>query len=266
MQTFVQTFVQTLRNIGIIGRITMQEGARKQVFHVLMLLAIFLIFGSTVLAKFDRHVQMKMMTDLCVVSVFFVSAIIAITITVTGVPGEVEQKTIYPVVAKPVRRWEFILGKYAGAMGTVAVGMAVMGATFAGLEWAYQGFIAPAVFYVFPFLFLETAILGAAALWLSTFTSWPLAWFLCVMFTLLGNVKFSLYASLMRDNRSAFNAATMTAIYHLLPNLQSFDFKDALVHDLYVPSLYLWQTAAYGTCYAAALLTLASISFARREL
>ncbi len=258
--------MQTLRNVGIIGRITMLEGARKQVFHVLMLFAVFLIFGSTVLARFNQQVEMKMLTDLCIASVFFISAIIAITITVTGVPGEMEQKTVYPVIAKPVRRWEFILGKYAGAMGTVAIGMGVMGAAFALLEVAYQGHIEPAVFYVFPFLFLEAAILGAAALWLSTFTSWPLAWFLCVSFTVLGNVKFSLYASLMRDHPNAFNRVTITALYHLLPNLQSFDFKDALVHGLYVPDAYLWQTAAYGTCYAAALLTLASLSFARREL
>ena len=258
--------MQTLRNIGIIGRITMLEGARKQVFHVLMLFAVFLIFGSTILAKFDQHVQMRMLTDLCMVCVFFVSAVIAITITVTGVPGEMEQKTVYPVIAKPVRRWEFILGKYAGAMGTVAVGMAVMAATFAGLELAYQGFIETAVFYVFPFLFLETAILGAVSLWLSTFTSWPLAWFLSVFLCLLGNAKFSLYASLMAQHQSAFNRTAITVLYHLLPNLQCFDFKDAIVHHLYVPDAYLWQTAAYGTCYAAALLTLASLSFARREL
>ena len=258
--------MQTLRNIGIIGRITMLEGARKQVFHVLMLVAVFLIFGSTFLAKFDRHVQMKMLTDLCVWAVFCVSSVIAITISVTGVPGEMEQKTVYPVVAKPVRRWEFILGKYAGAMGTVAIGMVVMATTFAFLEVAYQGHIEPSVFYVFPFLFLETAILGAAALWLSTFASWPLAWFLSVFFCLLGNVKFSLYASLMAQHQGAFNRAAVTLLYHLLPNLQCFDFKDAMVHHLFVPSAYLAQTAAYGACYAAALLTLASISFARREL
>ena len=258
--------MQTLRNIGIIGRITMLEGARKQVFHVLMLFAVFLIFGSTILAKFDQHVQMKMLTDLCMVSVFFISAVIAITITVTGVPGEVEQKTVYPIIAKPVRRWEFILGKYAGAMGTVILGMVVMGVTFAALEVAYQGHIETSVFYVFPFLFLETAILGAVSLWLSTFTSWPLAWFLSVFFCLLGNAKFSLYASLMAQHQSMFNRATISLLYHLLPNLQCFDFKDAIVHHLFVPNAYLWQTAAYGVCYAAALLTLASISFARREL
>lgn len=258
--------MQTLRNIAIIGRLTMLEGARKQVFHVLMLVALFLIFGSAALAKFDQHVQRKMLTDLCLFALFAVSAVIAITVTVTSVPSEIEQKTVYPVIAKPVKRWEFIVGKYAGAMGTVAVGMAIMTAAFAALEWFYFGRLDAAAFYVIPFLFLETAILGAAALWLSTFCSWPLAWFLSLLFCLLGSVKFPLYASLMARHQSGFNAVTIGALYHLLPNLESFNFKDAMVHHLSVPASYLWQTAAYGLCYTAALLTLASISFARREL
>ena len=58
----------------------------------------------------------------------------------------------------------------------------------------------------------------------------------------------------------------IAGLYHLLPNLESFNFKDALVHHLTVPSAYLWQTAAYGVFYTAALLTLASMSFARKEL
>jgi ABC-type transport system involved in multi-copper enzyme maturation permease subunit len=258
--------MQTLRNIGIIGRITMLEGARKQVFHVLMLFAVFLIFGSAALAKFDQHVQMKMLNDLCLVSVFVVSSIVAITITVTGIPGEQEQKTIYPVIAKPVARWQFVCGKYAGAMGTVAIGMAVMAATFTFLQLAYMGHLDPAMFYVLPFLFLETAILAAMALWLSTWASWPLAWFLSVLLCLLGNVKFPLYESLTSHPQNGFNRLMIAGLYHLLPNLESFNFKDALVHHLTVPNAYLWQTAAYGLCYTAALLTLASLTFARKEL
>ncbi len=258
--------MQSLRNIGIIGRITMLEGARKQVFHVLMLFAVFLIFGSAALAKFDQHVQMKMLNDLCLFSVFVVSALVAITITVTGIPGEQEQKTIYPVIAKPVARWQFVCGKYAGAMGTVAIGIAVMAATFSFLQIFYMGHIDASMLYVLPFLFLETAVLAAMALWLSTWASWPLAWFLTVLLCLLGNVKFPLYASLSGHSQNAFNRVTIAALYHLLPNLESFNFKDAMVHHLTVPNAYLWQTAAYGVCYTAALLTLASLTFARKEL
>jgi ABC-type transport system involved in multi-copper enzyme maturation permease subunit len=258
--------MQSLRNIGIVGRITMLEGARKQVFHVLMLFAVFLIFGSAALAKFDQHVQMKMLNDLCLFSVFVISSVVAITITVTGIPGEREQKTIYPVIAKPVARWQFVCGKYAGAMGTVAIGMGVMAATFSFLQIFYMGHIDWAMLYVLPFLFLETAILAAMALWLSTWASWPLAWFLSVLLCLLGNVKFPLYASLMAHPQNALNRVTIAALYHLLPNLESFNFKDAMVHHLTVPNAYLWQTASYGICYTAALLTLASLTFSRKEL
>ncbi len=258
--------MQALRNIGIIGKITLLEGARKQVFHVLMLFALFLIFGSATLAKFDRHVQAKMLNDLCLFSVFLVSAIIAITVTVTGVPGEVEQKTVYPVIAKPVARWQFICGKFAGAMGTVAVGMGVMAVAVSFLQVFYLGGINWTLLYVLPYLFLETAILGAMALWLSTLTSWPLAWFLSVLLCLLGNVKFPLYASLMARPQNEFNKLTIGLLYHLLPNLESFNFKDAMVHGLIVPNAYLWQTAAYGLCYTGAMLTLASLSFDRKEL
>ncbi|MDQ2687954.1 MAG: ABC transporter permease [Armatimonadota bacterium] len=258
--------MQTLRNIGIIGRITMLEGARKQVFHVLLLVAIFLIFGSATLARFDHHVQMKMLTDLCLFSMFFLSAVIAITITVTGVPGEMEQKTVYPVIAKPVRRWEFICGKYAGAMGTVAIGLVIMTAAFTLLQFVYSGHIDRASLYVIPFLFLEAGILGAVALWLSTFCSWPLAWFLSAVVYALGSDKFQLRDGLMAHGQNAFNRASITALFHLLPSLESFNFKDAMVHHLFVPNAYLWQTAAYGICYMGAMLTLASLSFARKEL
>jgi ABC-type transport system involved in multi-copper enzyme maturation permease subunit len=258
--------IQTLRNISIIGRITMLEGARKQVFHVLVLAAVFLIFGSASLAKFDTHVHMKMLTDLCMVLMFTIGAIIAITITVTGIPGEMEQKTVYPVIAKPVRRWEFIAGKYAGAMGTVAIALAIMTVTFIFLQVVYSQRVEPAALYVIPFLFLETAILGAISLWLSTFCSWPLAWFLSIILYILGNAKFPLYASLTSHPQNPFNRMTIGLLYHLLPGLESFNFKDAIVHHLTVPNAYLWQTAAYGICYTLAMLALASWSFSRREL
>ena len=258
--------MQSLRNIGILGRLTLLEGSRRQVFHVLMLVAVTLIFSSAALARFDRHVQMKMLNDLCLVCIFAVSAVLAITVTVTGVPGELEQKTVYPVMAKPVRRWEFLCGKYAGAMGTVAFGMGIMAAAFAFLQVFYGGHLDAATFYVLPFLFLEAAVIGAIALWLSTVCSWPLAWFLSLVVCLLGNTKFALRAALESHPQPLPSRLLTDAVFHLLPNLQGFDFKDALVHHLAVPEGYLIQTALYGVCYIAALLALASWTFARREL
>jgi hypothetical protein len=145
------------------------------------------------------------------------------------------------------------------------IGMILMTITFMCLEFYYMGRIDTAVFYVVPFLFLETGILAALALCLSTVCSWPLAWFLSIMLWLLGNTKFSLYQSLMSHHPPMVNQLTIKAMFHLLPNLQCFNFMDALVHHLTVPASYLWQTALYGICYIAAILIVSSALFARRE-
>jgi ABC-type transport system involved in multi-copper enzyme maturation permease subunit len=250
----------------MIGRITMLEIARKQVFHVLVLAAVCLIFSSAALAHFDKHLQMKILTDLCLFVVTLVGTVIAVTVTVTGVPGDIEQRTVYPVIAKSVGRWQFIAGKYAGAMAAVLVAMAVMAVSFAFLQYFYAGTVDLSVFMAFPFLFLQMMLVAAIALWLSTFCSWPLAWFLTIVLCLLGNAKFPLYTSLMAHHQNAWNTATIALIYHLLPNLESFNFKEAIVHHLVVPTAYLAQTAAYGIVYTAAMLTLAAVSFSRREL
>jgi ABC-type transport system involved in multi-copper enzyme maturation permease subunit len=258
--------LNAIYNIAIIGRVTMLEGARKQVFHVLVLVAMFLIFSSAILARFDQHVQMKMLSDLALFSILLVSSIIAITISVTGLPGEMEQKTIYPVIAKPVTRAQFLLGKYAGAMATTAIGMVLMTVTFAFLEFYYMGHVDRALLIVVPFLWLETGILAALALCLSTVCSWPLAWFMSILIWMAGNAKFTLYQSLMSRNPPAFNKVTITTMFHLLPNLQCFNFMDAVVHHLTVPPSYLGQTAVYGVSYIAAVLIVSSMLFARREL
>ena len=258
--------MNTLRQITTLGRITMLEGARKHVFHVLVLFALFQIFGSVLIAKFDQHVQIKILNDLAVFAIYFAGTVIAITLTVTSLPAEIEQRTIYPVIAKPLSRTTFILGKYFGALGTVAIAMVIMVAAFSFLQYFYMGHIDPVIFYVCPFIFLETALIASISQCLSTVCSWPLAWFISVVLGVLGTLKFSIYDSLMSHHPILFDVISIKIIYHLLPSLESFNFKDALVHHLTVPNIYLVQTALYGVVYIAAMLTLSSLTFAKKDL
>lgn len=258
--------ISVLRNVGIIGRLTLMESARRQGFLVLMLLALALLFGAAALARFDQQVQRKVLADLCLWAIFLMSSLITVTTIVPLLPGEVEHKTLYPVLAKPVTRLQLVTGKYLGGMTAVGAGMAAMTAAVALLEWGYVGRVDAALGFVVPFFFLEAAILGAVALWLSTFLSVPLAWFLSLLVCLLGNVKASLYTTLMGQPQPPWNRAAISALYTLLPDLASFNFGDALVHHLVVPSGSLAQTAAYAVCYVWGTLLLAFYSFARREL
>lgn len=258
--------MNALRPIGIITRLTLLESVRRQGFLVLLLVSVALLLGAAALARFDQQVQRKVLADLCLAAIFLMSSLITVTTLVPLLPGEMEQKTLYPVLAKPVGRWQLVAGKYLGGMAAVGTGMAAMTAAVALLEWQTVGHVDAALGYVVPFYFLEAAILGAVALWLSTFLSTPMAWFLSLLVCLLGNVKTALYGTLMGHPQPLWNKATITVLYTLLPDLASFNFSNALVHHLVVPNGSLAQTAAYAVCYIWAILFFACYSFACREL
>lgn len=256
----------TLRHLGTIAKISMLEGARKHIFHVLMLFAMTLIVISTMLGFFDHNLQIKIVKDLCSVAILVSTGIIAITLSVSGLPQEVESKTAYPVLAKPVARWELVVGKYLGTMGTVGIGMLIMALAFAIILISYSGHVDSGVLIVMPYLFLEAAILGAIGVLLSTFCSPALSWFLAIFIYLLGNVKFGFYSYLSAQNHSELGKVLGIALYQALPNLECFNFKDSIVHHIPVPGSYLLQTALYGMLYTASVLTLASLVFSRKEL
>jgi ABC-type transport system involved in multi-copper enzyme maturation permease subunit len=235
----------TLRHLATIARITMLEGARKQIFHVLMLFAMTLIIVATLLGFLDHNVQIKIVKDLCSVAILISSSIIAITLSVSGLPQEIEQRTVYPYLAKPIRRWEFVVGKYLGTMGTVAIGMGIMLAAFAAILIAYSHGLDLGVFMVIPYLFLQAAILAAVALLFSTL---------------------QLSGFITSHDQSVIGRFLGTLMVQILPNLECFNFKDAMIHGRPVSGAYLAQTALYGIVYTLALLTLSSLNFARKEL
>jgi ABC-type transport system involved in multi-copper enzyme maturation permease subunit len=232
----------TFRHLYTLAGITMLEGARKQVFHVLMLFAMTLIVVSTLLGFLDHNVQIKVIKDLVCVAILVSSCLIAITLSVSGLPQEVELRTIYPVMAKPICRWEFVAGKYLGTIGTVAIGMLIMLAAFCGILYCYSGHVSAGVFIP------------------------PLAWFISIFAFSIGAFKFQLEEFLSAKDHSLVGKGVIAVFNQILPNLECFNFKDSLVHGIPVSNIYLLQTGLYGVVYALAVLTLASLIFARKEL
>jgi len=257
--------INVFRHLTTLAGITMLEGARKQIFHVLMLFAMTLIVIATLLGFLDHNIQMKVIKDLVCVAILVSSCLISITLSVSGLPQELELRTVYPVMAKPIKRWEFVVGKYLGTVGTVTIGMLIMLAAFCGILLAYSGHVSAGVFMVMPFLLLEACIVAAIGVMLSTFCSTPLAWFLTVFVFMIGAFKFQLSEFLAAKDHSVVGKVVEAVGYQVLPNLECFNFKDSLVHDIPVSGIYLLQTGLYGFVYTVAVLTLASLAFAQKE-
>lgn len=256
----------SLRRILVLTRLNLLENVRKQVFHVLVLGAVVIIFSSTMLSFFTLGVQVKILKDLCLASIILSAGMISIALASGAIPGDVEAKTAYPILARPVRRWEYVLGKYFGVMATTMVSVLLMAMAFGLLLFRYQHTIEPFMLTAIAFVVLESSVMAGITILLSTFTT-PVAAAVVSFFVFVcGTVKIGYLGPVVNGSGVGIAKDLGGIIYHLLPNLECFNFKDALVHGVAVPKPYMVLVAVYGASYAAFAIGAACGIFARREL
>ena len=255
-----------VRSIWVIAKMSLLENSRKQVFHVLCLLMLAVIAGSTLLSIFTEGVKLKILKDLCMTCILFSGAVLSIALGSTGVPSDVENRTIYPIIARPITRWRYIAGKFLGTLLTVAMGVSALATVLGFLIFIYQGsfdwFMPTAVL----FALLEAAVIAAVATALSTVASPAVSALLSFMVYLFGTIKIDYFGELLERTTGSVTGVAGGLVYHLLPNLECFNLKTALVHHDTVPASYLAQVALYGICYAAFVLGVGSVCFSRREV
>jgi ABC-type transport system involved in multi-copper enzyme maturation permease subunit len=254
-----------------------RESVRDRVPYNLVIFAVLLIGASYVLGQLTAGQDVKIIKDLGLAATSVFGLFIAIFIGIGLVSKEVERRSIYALLAKPVTRAQFITGKYAGLVLTLAVNIAVMTAALY-LVLAYLGWIEsaemqaaweapatdPALLKAVMLIGVELMLVTAIALFFSTFSS-PL---------LSAALTFGLYvaghfnADLKNIDRIVDSQPTIwlaRAAYHVLPDFSAFDVKTQVVHGLAVPAGYMATTAAYGALYIGALLFGATLIFSRRD-
>ncbi len=255
-----------MRGVWLIAKMSVLENGRKQVFHVLCLLMFSVIAGSTLLSIFTEGVKLKILKDLCMTAILFGGAVLSIALGAAAIPGDVENRTIYPIIARPITRIQYVLGKFTGTFLTVAAGVAAMALVFGVLIYYYQQAFDTFLLMAMLFTLLEVAIITAVATAISTVASPAVTAVLTFMFYLFGTVKIGYFSGLIGRDTNVLTRGASKLVYHLLPNLECFNLKTALVHHDSVPAAYLGQVAVYGICYVAFVLLLGSAWFSRKEV
>jgi ABC-type transport system involved in multi-copper enzyme maturation permease subunit len=255
-----------MKPIWTIAKLSLLENSRKQIFHVLCLMTFAVIAGSTLLSIFTEGVKIKILKDLCLSCILFAGAMLSIGLGSTAIPNDVENRTIYPILARPIARWQYILGKFLGTVLTVAIGIAALSAVFGVLIYCYQGRFDTFLPVAAAFAILEAAVIAAVATTLATFTTAAVAAMISFMVYLLGTVKIGYLAKLLERTPNPIAKLGSQAVYHMLPNLECFNLKAALVHSDSVPGVYLALVTFYGLCYAAFAVGAAALIFKRKEI
>ncbi len=256
-----------------IARNTFRENIRDKVLYNLILFALLMILSSFVLGQLTLGYEDKVIIDLGLSAISMFGTLIAIFIGIGLVSKELERRTVYALLAKPVHRWEFILGKYLGLLFTLLVNVAIMMVGL-GLTLAYHGGLGlqnyvrlvPAVYLIFLSLALTTAV----ALVFSAFSTPALSALFTFFLWLIGHFNEDLL-QFARLTKSTVAAAAFKILYYVLPNMTAFtdvDSRNVIQSAAYyepIRAAAVGWASAYALLYCSILLAGAAVIFSGRD-
>ena len=254
-----------------------RESVRDKVLYNLVFFAVLLIAASYVIGQLTAGQDIKIIKDLGLAATSVFGLFIAVFIGIGLVSKEVERRSIYALLAKPIQRHQIVIGKYVGLVFTLAVNLTVMAVALyvvlAFMRWLgpasmIRALDAPvldtAMLKAVALIFVELSMVTAIALFFSTFSTPILSATLTFGLFVAGH-----FSADLRNFDQIVDSAVVVrlarGLYWVLPNLAPFDIKAQVVHGQPVSAGYMALTAAYGAVYIAALLTAAVIIFSRRD-
>jgi Cu-processing system permease protein len=266
-----------MRAVGIIAINVFRESVRDKVLYNLVLFAVLLMGVSYLLGQLTAGNEIKIIKDLGLAAMSLFGLFIAVFIGIGLVSKEVDRRSIYALLAKPISRQQFITGKYTGLVLTLLVNVLVMTLAFyavlGAMAWKEGAWfqphweapaLDPALLKAIAMIFLQLMIVTAIALLFSTFSSPMLAAALTVGLYVVGHFNADLkHFETVVDSKPAVYLAR--ALYYLLPNMAPFDIKAQIVHGAAVPNGYLMLNTAYAAVYILALVSAATFIFMRRD-
>ena len=254
-----------------------RESVRDKVLYNLVVFAVVLIGASYILGQLTAGQDVKIIKDLGLAATSIFGLFIAVFIGIGLVSKEVERRSIYALLAKPIERYQLVIGKYCGLCLTLAVNISVMAAALylvlAYMAWGVAPDVArtwdapatdPALLEAVALILVELMLVTAIAVFFSTFSTPILSAAFTFGFFIVGHFSGDL-RSLQDVLQSPAAAALARGLYWILPNLSQFDVKSAVVHGQPVSAGYMGVAIAYGAVYIAMLLVVATVIFSRRD-
>jgi Cu-processing system permease protein len=245
-----------------IAGVTFREALRRKLQVNLLLFAVFLVVASLVASSLTIGHMHRIASDLGLTAMELMGTLIAVFLGASLVAGDVERRVLYPVVAKPVSRLEYLLGRYLGLAGTLLVNLGVMAATLVAVLFLEPGAAQPvdgALLSALAMLGVQFLVVAAVAVLFSSFTTPTLAAIFSLAIALAGHMSNDL-----RTLWQGSGSAVGRALWYLLPNLSALSLNEQVIYRT-PPEGSAWAACLYAALYGATALALAALAFERRD-
>ncbi|MDJ0789465.1 MAG: ABC transporter permease [Myxococcota bacterium] len=251
------------RIVAIAGN-TVREAIRNKVLYALLFFGVLLI-GTGILVSSLSYVEGdRILQSVGLSSLRLFGAAIAIFVGVNLIHKEVDRRTIYTVLSKPLSRAEFLIGKFAGLVATLWLQVAVMAVAFVAVSLLSGAPLTGGHAAAVVLAAIELAVLVAVATLFSSFTTPMLASLFTAGFYVVGHVTRDLRE--LGSQSDVSSVQTMTAFLHRsFPDLEAFNLTTHAIHGLPITQAQVVWPLLYGVAYMGVLLTLACLVFQRRD-
>lgn len=254
-----------MSRIFSIAKNTFREAIRDRVLYNLILFVLLITASSVLLGELTAGQEARAIVNIGLNAMLLFGVFIAIFVGVGLVSKEIEKRTVFAVFAKPVRRGEFIIGKYLGLCLTLLVNTAIMGAgVSAALIFAGATRLAASIWGGVFLIFLELTIITAVAIVFSSFSSPALSALLTFLIFVIGHLSSSL-RDLAAALGSRVTVVVFEAVYYLLPNLAIYSFRTESAIGLTPTANMIGIAVLYAAAYNLVLLAIAAAVFRTRN-
>lgn len=284
------------RRVSTLAWATLTELIRLKVFYFLLIFALLVIGNSAFMAQLSFQEEFQMLKDVSLGAMGIFTALLAILGTAMLLPKDIEERTIYTILSKPVPRFEYLLGKLLGMFLLLFFSVLLMSGLFLAVLWfREQGLIAEttaqlagaapedlenalneirqATFHInlipgIVIIFLKAAILASVTMLISTFaTSGIFAMITATAVYFIGHLQATARDFWLAGTDPEWWTRILLALVALLfPDFQMFTLADDVVAGTPIPWGMFWQILALGGVYLLVYYALAAFIFAGREL
>ncbi len=288
--------VFSIRRVGTIATNTLTELTRQKVFYVLLIFALVLIGSSVFMARFTFQQEFQILKDVSLGTMSIFGSLLAIIASARLISQDIEDRTIYTILAKPVPRFEYVLGKLFGVLLLLAISIALMTVLFAAVLYFREQAVlsettremsrAPQeqlndaldavraaglnvdVFTGVAVIFLKACLLAALTLLVSTFATTNIFTTVVMVFVyLIGHLQATAREYWLQQQGAGWLARGFLAVIALIfPDLQAFNLVDQIVAGVAIPLAIFTKTALLGGFYIVIYTLGAIFVFYGKEL
>ncbi len=259
-----------IRHIVRIASMTFEENYRKKFLYILFFLSAMIVISAYMFDPFDIGKQLPVVFDISLTGLSTFGIVLTFALFLSAIPAEIEKKTIYPIMSKPINRSDYLWGKYLGNMFMIFINLFVLASLIIFLVCKiigrYDHQIMASVYNSVLLTFIECGIVGAIIVLFSPWMSYPVNLVLTLLLYISGNVSNAYIEYLATDPRTQFSAGLTLALKLFLPNFSFLHIKNSVVHSYIVDPNYIRGAAVYGILYILIVMLIADMLFQRKDL